>query len=259
MTPTKPVKIRSQADIRAFFDALANDYRDLHGRPERLLRYRLKVIDRLLAGTSPGTLLEIGCGTGIHLFALAPRFQHSIGIDLSPAMLERAARLRLALPQPERVELICAPAETLAGVQSDSVDVALCVGVLEHVPDKLAVFCQIQRVLKPGGAFVCLTPNAGFFWYRWLGPKLGWPGQILSTDRFLDAAEVRHLIEQSGLALAHLDYWRFVPRGELPRLLGWGLTALDWLRLPALRGGLCFKAVRPNNPVDARSSQAVPP
>lgn len=250
MTPNKPVQVHGQADIRAFFDALAGDYRDLHGKPERLLRYRLKVIDRLLVGTSRGTLLEIGCGTGIHLFALAHRFQHSIGIDLSPAMIERAASLRRQLPRPERIELFPSSAETLAGVQAASIDVVLGVGVLEHVPDKPAVFRQIRRVLRPGGAFVCLTPNAGFFWYRWLAPQLGWPCQILSSDRFLDAAEVRRLAQESGLELACLDYWRFVPRGDLPWLVGWGLTALDWFSLPGLRGGLCFKAVRPKDPAD---------
>ncbi len=254
MTPTQPVPVRGPADIRAFFDALASDYRDLHGKPERLLRYRLKIIDRLLAGTSRGTLLEIGCGTGIHLFALAHRFQHSIGIDLSPAMIERAASLRRQLPCCKQIELFPSSAETLAGVQAASIDVALMVGVLEHVPDKPAVFRQIRRVLKPGGAFVCLTPNAGFFWYRWLAPKLNRPSKILSSDCFLDAAWVLKLVQEAGLEIVCLDYWRFVPRGGLPKLLGWGLTALDWLGawlgLPRLCGGLCFKAVRPRNPAD---------
>ncbi len=254
MTPTQPVPVRGPADIRAFFDALAGDYRDLHGQPERLLRYRLKIIDRLLAGTSRGTLLEIGCGTGIHLFALAHKFQHSIGIDLSPAMIERAVSLCRATSLRGRVELFVSAAETLAGVQAASIDVALMVGVLEHVPDKPAVFCQIRRVLKPGGALVCLTPNAGFFWYRWLAPKLNRPWKILSSDCFLDAALVLNLVQESGLELACLDYWRFVPRGGLPKLLGWGLTALDWpgrwFGLTGLRGGLCFKAVRPRHPAD---------
>ncbi|MFN3920324.1 MAG: class I SAM-dependent methyltransferase [Methylohalobius sp.] len=254
MIPPKPVSIRGQADIRAFFDALASDYRDLHGNPERLLRYRLKIINRLLQGTSRETLLEIGCGTGTHLFALAPRFRRSIGIDLSPAMIERAVYLSRKLPQRDRIELFPSSAETLAGVQDASIDVALMVGVLEHVPNKRAVFRQLRRVLKPGGAIVCLTPNAGFCWYRRLAPWIGWPWQILSSDEFLDAAKVRRLTQESGLALACLDYWRFVPRGDLPKIVGWGLTALDWpgkwFRLAGLRGGLCFKAVRPKDPAD---------
>ncbi|GAB6067721.1 hypothetical protein JCM13664_10390 [Methylothermus subterraneus] len=251
MPPNEPVPVRDQADIRAFFDALAGDYRDLHGHPERLLRYRLKLIDRLLAGTSRGTLLEIGCGTGIHLLALAPKFQRRVGIDLSPAMIERARTLCRNRGW-TGIELFVSSAETLSGVQDASVDVALMVGVLEHVPDKRAAFGQLRRVLKPGGALICLTPNANFFWYR--RPHRPW--QILSSDEFLDAAKVRRLVQESGLELVCLDYWRFVPRGNLPWLLGWGLTALDWpgkwLRISALRGGLCFKAVRPRDPADGR-------
>ncbi len=256
MPPTEPIPIRGQADIRAFFDALAADYRDLHGPPERLLRYRLKLIDQLLAGTCCGTLLEIGCGTGIHLFALAPSFQTSLGIDLSPAMIARTASLCRQSPLRDRVRLFVSSAETLAGVQDASIDVALMVGVLEHVLDQSAAMRQVRRVLKPGGAFICLTPNADFVWYRYLAPKLNWPWQILSSDRFLTAFEVRRLVQAAGLALTCLTYWRFVPRGNLPRLLGWGLTALDWpgkwFGLAKLRGGLCFKAVRPKCPTDGR-------
>ncbi len=253
--PLEPVPVRDQADIRAFFDALAGDYRDLHGHPERSASYRLKLIDRLLAGTYRGTLLEIGCGTGIHLFALAPKFERAIGIDLSPAMLEQAARQSQALGLCDKVELFPSTAETLAGVQDSSIDVALMVGVLEHVPDKRAAFKALKRVLKPQGCLICLTPNAGFCYYR-LRARRHKPWKILSSDEFLDAAKVRQLVQEARLELAYLSYWRFVPRGSLPKALGLGLTLLDWpgkwLGMSSLRGGLCFKAVKPKNRADGR-------
>ncbi|WP_022948920.1 class I SAM-dependent methyltransferase [Methylohalobius crimeensis] len=269
MSARKPVTIQGPEDIRAFFDDLASDYRDLHGNAERLLRYRLGVIERLL-GAVPrtaengsrshdetsscnNTLLEIGCGNGMHLFALAHRFRRCIGVDLSPKMIAAAESVRRIHPLRERIELFPAPAETLEGVRDTSVDVALCVGVLEHIPNQEAALCQIRRVLKPGGACICLTPNAGFLWHRW-APRLGRTCQYLSTDRFLDAGEARRMIREAGLEMARLDYWRFVPRGDLSPLLGWGLTVLDWpgrwLHLAVLRGGLCFKAVRRAYPVD---------
>jgi 2-polyprenyl-6-hydroxyphenyl methylase/3-demethylubiquinone-9 3-methyltransferase len=257
--PEEPVPISSQNDIRAFFDALASDYRDLHGPPERLASYRLKLIDRLLAGTYRGTLLEIGCGTGIHLFALAPKFKRAIGVDLSPAMIEEAARQSQALGLRDKVELFPSSAETLAGVQDLSIDVALMVGVLEHVPDKAAVFKALKRVLKPQGCLICLTPNAGFCYYRWRERKHK-PWKILSSDEFLDATQVSKLVEEAGLKLTCLDYWRFVPRGGMPKLVGFWLTMLDWpgkwLGIASLRGGLCFKAVKPQSPADGRSARA---
>jgi ubiquinone/menaquinone biosynthesis C-methylase UbiE len=89
----------------------------------------------------------------------------------------------------DKVELFPSSAETLAGVQDLSIDVALMVGVLEHVPDKAAVFKALKRVLKPQGCLICLTPNAGFCYYRWRERKHK-PWRILSSDEFLDATQV---------------------------------------------------------------------
>jgi SAM-dependent methyltransferase len=39
-------------------------------------------------------------------------------------------------------------------------DVVLAVWVLEHLPQPRTAFSEIARVLKPGGRFIFLTPNA---------------------------------------------------------------------------------------------------
>jgi 2-polyprenyl-6-hydroxyphenyl methylase/3-demethylubiquinone-9 3-methyltransferase len=235
-------------DIRAFFDRLAPSYRDCHGRADQLLRYRLGVIERLLGGAERGFLVEIGCGTGLHLFALAESFRRAHGTDLSPGMIRQAERLRRVHPAAGRITFSVDPAESLASVGDGEADVALCVGALEHIPDPAAALRQVRRVLRPSGAFVCLTPNADYLWYARLAPWLGLPTRHLSTDRFLRRAELEPLLAAAGLKAEAVDYWTFIPRGDLPGWLALLLDMLDaagrLLRVPGWRGGLCFRVAR---------------
>lgn len=53
----------------------------------------------------------------------------------------------------------CAPSEHLP-FAPESFDLVVASWVLEHLPYPQATFCEIARVLKPGGRFVFLTPNA---------------------------------------------------------------------------------------------------
>lgn len=247
--PLHTTDVRRPEDIRSFFDRLAPGYADRHGPPDRQLRDRLRRIDSLLAGTTRGTLVEIGCGTGLHLLPLAGSFQRVIGTDLSPGMLAVAESLRRVHPASGRIALRVDPAEHLATVGDAIADAVLCVGALEHLSDQAAAVRQAARVLKPGGAFVGLTPNGDQVWYRWLAPRLGFATRHLSTDRFLGRTALVQLLEAAGFRVERLGYWTFIPRGDMPA--GWA-TVLGMadrigraLGLGILRGGLCFRAVKP--------------
>ena len=245
-------------DIRAFFDAIAPNYADAHGKADRALSDRLALIESLLAGTCRDTLVEIGCGTGLHLFPLAGSYQRVIGTDLSPAMITRAEAIRRKHPQAPRIQLRVDPAECLATVAADAADAVLCVGALEHMPDKATVLRQVYRILKPGGAFVCLTPNGDYVWYRQLAPRLGLSIRHLSTDRFLGGAELITLLSGSGLTLDRLQPWTFIPRGDMPA--GWARVLQFVDRVGRLtgrtgwRGGLAFRAIK--RPVSARPDRS---
>ena len=72
-----------------------------------------------------------------------------VGVDMTVAMLARAEasarEMRLA-----KVELHEALIETLPR-EDASVDVVISNGVIDLVPDKDAVFDEVDRVLRPGG------------------------------------------------------------------------------------------------------------
>lgn len=246
MTWLRTRRIPDDRACRAFFDALAPAYAEAHGAAAALLAYRLGLIRRLL-GDVHGTLLEIGCGTGIHLFALSERFDRAIGIDFSLAMIEEAQRRLDAGTAAGQVELRVDDARVLDTVADASVDAVLCVGALEHVPDQPAVLRQARRVLRRGGVLVCLTPNGGWWWYR-LAVRLGIAVHHLSGDRFAERRCLESMARAAGLQEIHIEAWSFIPRGDVPGWLGWLLAGLDrcgcMTGIGALRGGLALRAVR---------------
>ena len=247
MASLKTQTILNRSELVAHFDRSAATYEEGHGDARRLLDYRLALIRQGCQGRS-GVLLEIGCGTAIHLAALAPSFSRLIGTDISPRMIATARRKLQASPYQDRVELRVDPAEELGTIDDSSVDVVLCVGALEHMLDRAQVVRQVARVLRDGGRFVLLTPHGGYCWFALLAPILGIATRHLSTDRFLKRREAIALMRSADLQVSRLDYWTFIPKGDMPAWTGVVLEFLDRVgricRLAALRGGLILTGVK---------------
>jgi arsenite methyltransferase len=114
---------------------------------------RRRIVRRAL-GAAPGErILDVGCGPGFYCAELAEEVGQSgsvVGVDSSPAMLELAAR-RCA--GHEGVELRRGDAISLP-VDDAGFDAALCVQVLEYVPDPTVALAEMHRALRPGGRVV---------------------------------------------------------------------------------------------------------
>jgi len=101
----------------------------------------------------PGqTVLDLGCGAGTDLLISAQMVGPEgrvIGVDMTESMLTRARQSAAAMDL-HNVELHQSLIESLP-VEDASVDVVISNGVIDLVPDKDAVFDEIDRVLRPGG------------------------------------------------------------------------------------------------------------
>jgi 2-polyprenyl-6-hydroxyphenyl methylase/3-demethylubiquinone-9 3-methyltransferase len=243
----------STADIRSFFDRGASTgFAEAHGDPQRLFEYRLALVRDLARPRPTDVVLDLGCGNGHHLLALGPDIARGIGIDVSPGMIELARARSRRSPCGSNLAFEVDNAEQLKGIADQSIDLAICIGAFEHMLDKRAVLASICRVLKFGGRFFCLSPNADYVWYRRIAPLLGFSTKHLSSDRLLGRDEFFALLHQAGFRRIRSAPWTFIPKGDVPVLVASVLTVLDAIgrhaRLDSLRGGLslcAWKEARP--------------
>jgi arsenite methyltransferase len=107
----------------------------------------------LLGRAEPGeAVLDLGCGAGTDLLIAGqmtgPRGL-VVGVDMTASMLEQAGASADGMGL-ENVELHESLIEQLP-LGDESVDLVISNGVIDLVPDKDAVFDEIDRVLRPGG------------------------------------------------------------------------------------------------------------
>lgn len=94
-----------------------------------------------------GDVLEVAVGTGLNLPLYPPEVRLT-GIDLSPAMLERARRRAADLGL--EADLREGDAEAL-DLPSDAFETVVCVFSLCAIPDHRQALAEMHRVLRPGG------------------------------------------------------------------------------------------------------------
>lgn len=98
------------------------------------------------------SVLDAGCGEGYGADRLADAAARVIALDVDPATIAHARR---AYPR-----LIAAHANLVAlPLATGSCDAAVSLQVIEHQWDIAAYLDELARVLGPGGALWCATPN----------------------------------------------------------------------------------------------------
>jgi demethylmenaquinone methyltransferase / 2-methoxy-6-polyprenyl-1,4-benzoquinol methylase len=202
--------------VREMFDRIAGRYELLNTVMTAGLHrlWNRKVV--MAAGLRPGDrVLDLACGTGSLTRGLARAVGpegHVLGIDFSREML-RAAESR---PSPN-VEYRLGDATNLEGVPSGAFDAATIAYGARNIPDLDALFSEMARCVRPGGAVVCLeiaTPtnrvSAAFYglWFDRIVPRIGaWvsgdPGAYSylpeSVKEFVAPGELADIMERNGL------------------------------------------------------------
>src|SRR6266511_5240175 len=146
---------------------------------------QMQFFDRKLFGNSRawicrqaiGQVLEVAIGTGLNL-DFYPDDIRLTGVDLSPAMLERARDRAGTLGRD--VDLQEGDAQALA-FPDNSFDTVVCTFSLCAIPDDRQAVAEMRRVLRPGGRLLLLDHVAGApRWVRavqWLLERLTVPLQ----------------------------------------------------------------------------------
>jgi ubiquinone/menaquinone biosynthesis C-methylase UbiE len=114
---------------------------------------------------APQRVLDVGCGTGYLLRALAgsyPGAQELAGIDAAPNMIRAARRLS----GDSRLTFVTGVAEHLPYADA-SMDLVVSITSFDHWSDQGVGLAECARVLRPGGHLVL-----GDQFSRWLLPTL---------------------------------------------------------------------------------------
>lgn len=136
-------------------------------------RYRRLAVEALSA--QPGdTIVEIGCGTGMNFPLLEERIGAEgriIGVDLSNAMLERAAK-RIRSAGWKNVDLIHSSAARYSF--PERVDGVIATGVLTYEPDYDKVIEMGAEALGAGKRWVVFDYKVPTGWFRRFVPLFVW-------------------------------------------------------------------------------------
>jgi SAM-dependent methyltransferase len=130
-------------------------------------------------------VLELGCGPGVAVAALARRATRGlvVGVDHSEVMIRQAGRRNAAAIKQGRVQLIHSPVERLQ-VASGPFDAALAVNNVGMWPEPTTQLRDIGRLLRPGGRIALVSQ-----------PRC--PGATAATSA--DAADrLRAMLSQAG-------------------------------------------------------------
>ncbi|CCW34003.1 methylase involved in ubiquinone/menaquinone biosynthesis [Chthonomonas calidirosea] len=100
-------------------------------------------------------ILDVGCGTGAISRRLT-QWGRVVSTDFSALALEYSRKRGLR-------HLVRADAMRLP-LATASFDLAVCMDVLEHLPDDQAALCELFRVLKPGGRLIATVPAYPHLW-----------------------------------------------------------------------------------------------
>ena len=183
-----PGDFTTREEIREVYERHAGIYElavhacNLLGFP--IGRYRRLVVEA--ADLQPGdTVVEIGCGTGMNFPLLERRIGPQgriIGVDQSPAMLERAEE-RIRRAGWKNVELVNSAADDYSF--PDGVDGIIATGVLTYVPDYDGVIGRGAKALAPAGKWVVFDYKMPVGWMRHLVPVFIWIYRPFGISRAL--------------------------------------------------------------------------
>ena len=118
---------------------------------QRAISQQLNFLGRFIAADT--TYLEVGPGDCALTFEVAKHVRKSIGVDVS-AEVTSSDRSR------GNLELILSDGTSIP-VPAGSVDVAYSNQLMEHLhpDDAHTQLVNLNRALRPGGVYVCVTPN----------------------------------------------------------------------------------------------------
>ena len=139
---------RNAEDVQEF-ERRSSHYEDSSFQPIFFGPIHRHALNAVPAGFEPGSILDIGCGTGRLLRAAAQRWPQArlLGVDPAAGMVAQARRLTPG------AEFQVSLAETLS-LPAGSIDLAFSTASFHHWQDQQEGLRRVAATLRPGGLFI---------------------------------------------------------------------------------------------------------
>lgn len=209
------------------------------GEPDRYLRTDSRLVIRrmlcteMLGGLDRHRIVDLGCGDGsLSLPLVGPESCLTL-VDLSAEMLDRAKR-NVPPELDARIEVV---RSSLADFESDKpYSLALCLGVLAHVPDLNEAIAKIASLLEPGGHCLLHLTDAstvlGRLNYAYYGFRSHWRSEDAYALNRLESDKLVVVAESMGLRLIEAHRYslsfpglRCLPDGLILAMEKWFLNS----------------------------------
>jgi len=125
-------------------------------------KYRIHIYNKFsyeYVNTKPSdsSILDVGCGDGDFILALAFHGYNCKGVDFSETLI-KAAQMKNSINS-LNARFICADINNLS--ESESFDYIVMNDVIEHLSDRelKSILSKLIRLLRPGGEIIIHTPN----------------------------------------------------------------------------------------------------
>lgn len=161
-------------DSQSYWKRQARDFFGYYGRQgfsarrsvSAFLDARTTVLWSLAGWDRQSRMLDLGCGSGVHMATVAGQCRSVIGLDYSAQMLASAAE-QLAGQAASNACLALGDAQALPFARAHF-DWIVSMGLLDYVDSPAAVLAECRRVLCPQGRAIVSLPKSpsAFFWLR---------------------------------------------------------------------------------------------
>jgi len=118
---------------------------------------RTRILNQLVNCRPQDTILDLGCGSGVHLKLFVLQCKKIVGVDVSKVMLSLAEQELKSLSK-KNWQLKLADAQKLP-FKDKSFDGIISMGLLDYVPSPEKVLQECHRVLKPSGWLIVSLPK----------------------------------------------------------------------------------------------------
>lgn len=186
-------------------------------------RHTLENLVRTVASLNVKSVLDVGCGSGENLAALAASGEYEIaGIDVSEEALNLSSR---RVPRARLMQL-----DVQRAALPERFDLVMSIQVVEHLPDDVAAF---KHIASMANKYVFISTMQG---------RMRRSEIAIGHVRNYSAAELRRKLESAGLEVLTISGWGFPFYSPIYRSLA------EWLP-----GGPPTGAVSPLGKIAARA------